>query len=204
MSKHILITVACSVLSGLIGFYIGTRYKKEEREEAVREAITEMRSHYKKKIKEKEEEYREKVCLFEEPKNPGRENLKNKPDLKDLAEEIQKRDLEEEEEIEEPEERAPSRRVDDKHDRIEKPYVINELAFEDECIWYDKLSYTWYAGNSTLLNECDQVVEDSRDEIGEEALEALLSGEEKCVYVRNEVLEIDYEIEVIYDDYIEM
>lgn len=73
-----------------------------------------------------------------------------------------------------------------------KPYVITE----DEVDAYMNYSITqWnYYADGVLTDENNEVVEDVSTTIGKEAFEHLKKTSESAIYVRNDLLELDYEI----------
>ena len=72
-----------------------------------------------------------------------------------------------------------------------KPYVIKPDELGDEQ--YDICVLTYYA-DKVLANDWDEVVEDVDGTVGKDNLKTFGQYEEDCVYVRNDELELDYEI----------
>jgi hypothetical protein len=77
------------------------------------------------------------------------------------------------------------------------PYVIHRDERDDDAA-YDEVTYTYYEGDDVLCNERDEIIsQEDRDRlIGEVNLEKFGhgSGDPYVVYIRNDQLEIDYEI----------
>lgn len=72
-----------------------------------------------------------------------------------------------------------------------KPYVIRPDELGDEQ--YDICVLTYYA-DGVLTNDYDDVIEDVEGTVGKDSLESFGEYEDDAVYVRNDELEIDYEI----------
>ena len=76
------------------------------------------------------------------------------------------------------------------------PYVISDEQFSEENAHFDKISLTYYEDDCTLADEGDEIITDVDDTVGRENLDKFgeLSGDPEVVYVRNEKLDIDYEV----------
>ena len=87
-------------------------------------------------------------------------------------------------------------RVDDSPpEDIGEPYVITFEQFNEEYDRYDKETMTYYAGDDTLADECEGIVDDVNDLVGDSLSRFGENSEDPdVVYVRNDSLEIDYEI----------
>lgn len=73
------------------------------------------------------------------------------------------------------------------------PYIINYEDFNTGAPEYDKLSVEFYSYDHVLVDEVGNVL--SIDEtVGAPAVDKLEKGEEDVIFVRNEWLEIDYEL----------
>jgi hypothetical protein len=76
------------------------------------------------------------------------------------------------------------------------PYIISHDEFMENSFQHDQNSITWYAGDETLADERDAMVEDVARLVG--GVENLRFGhgsrDSKIVYIRNEALEMDLEI----------
>jgi hypothetical protein len=79
---------------------------------------------------------------------------------------------------------------------IMKPHVITLEEFAEEMDNYDKLTIYYYEDDDTLADEDEQIIEDIANIIGDEALSRFGDGSDdpEVVYVRNDKLEIDYEV----------
>lgn len=83
-----------------------------------------------------------------------------------------------------------------KHRSPGRPYVISHdeyFASEEE---YDNISLTYYEEDDTLVDERDSPINEVDKVVGDEALARFGHGskDKNVVYIRNEKLEIDYEI----------
>lgn len=85
----------------------------------------------------------------------------------------------------------PSEEREDNIDHT-KPYVITEEEV-DAYMNYSITQWNYYA-DGVLTDENNEVVEDVSTTIGKEAFEHLKKTSESAIYVRNDLLELDYEI----------
>jgi len=85
-----------------------------------------------------------------------------------------------------------------KSEFIEPPYVISQELFMNSDTEYEQYTMTWYAGDSTLVNQSDRVVEkkDIDVTVGRANMEKFgeQSGDPNVVYIRSEALEMDFEV----------
>lgn len=86
--------------------------------------------------------------------------------------------------------------VDLPPDDPDGPYVINKDMFFENQSGYKQITLTWFAGDNILMDENDGVVETVAENVGERNLTRFgyLSGDTNVVYIRNERLEVDFEI----------
>jgi hypothetical protein len=76
----------------------------------------------------------------------------------------------------------------------DRPYQITTLEFAENETGYDQVSVTWYAGDNILTADDDSLVDDHKC-VGDHNLELFgTSQDPNIVYVRNERLQVDYEI----------
>jgi hypothetical protein len=77
----------------------------------------------------------------------------------------------------------------------DQPYIITEEEYLQNDPEHDQVSITYYAGDDTLADVQDIVIED-HDRIGVDNLVRFGHGNKNphLLYVRNEVLELDFEI----------
>lgn len=78
----------------------------------------------------------------------------------------------------------------------ENPFIISVEEFMEERHDLEKVTLTYYEGDDVLCDDRDVAILDYEKSIGNDALSKFgeLSKEPNVVYVRNEQLEIDYEI----------
>lgn len=78
----------------------------------------------------------------------------------------------------------------------EEPYIISEDEFSMERKEYDKVTLGYFTVDDTLCDENDVPIDDIERVVGRDALSNFgrYSRNPDIVYVRNEFLEIDYEI----------
>lgn len=79
---------------------------------------------------------------------------------------------------------------------VNTPYVIPVQAYMDGEELYNQFTFTYYAGDKTLVNEADEVVEDINGVVGFHNLDKFgeESGNTDTVYIRNDRLESEYEL----------
>lgn len=87
------------------------------------------------------------------------------------------------------------------------PYLISEEQYSTENMHYEKREFRYYEDDDTLCNEEDEVLE-TRYSVTEEAITELLSLDDdykahhdEIIYVRNDMLKIDYEVQLIHGSY---
>jgi len=78
----------------------------------------------------------------------------------------------------------------------DKPYIIHHDEYFENETEYEQGSLTYYEGDDTLVDEKDMPVGDDTNVVGDDALTAFGHGskDKNVVYVRNESLEMDFEI----------
>lgn len=74
---------------------------------------------------------------------------------------------------------------------MDKPYIIAPEEFGEND--YETISLTYYA-DRVLADEMDEVIDNVDDIVGSESLEHFGEYEDDSVFVRNDRLEVDYEI----------
>lgn len=81
------------------------------------------------------------------------------------------------------------------NDNVE-PYVISIEQFSEENDHYDKSTIYFYEDDETLADENEEIIQDILSVIGGSALSSFGcgSGDREIVYVRNDKMEIDYEV----------
>lgn len=78
----------------------------------------------------------------------------------------------------------------------DKPYILHHDEYFENETDYEQASLTYYEGDDTLVDEKDMPVGDDSAVVGDDALTAFGHGskDKNVVYVRNESLEMDFEI----------
>lgn len=119
-----------------------------------------------------------------------------KPDLEALVKNIQ-----EELEDEEPEE------LDESPDPT-KPYLITREGYEEEFLTHQKVIYHYYEDDDILTEAENEKIITANPEkfLGPDALDSFgkQEADPDFVHVRNEVLGVDYEIQMIHHSYAEV
>lgn len=83
------------------------------------------------------------------------------------------------------------------------PYVIHRMEFEEDFPEYTQLQWTYYANGNVLLDERDELVVRPELVVGEANLKLFGHGSEEAntVYIRNDRLEIEWEITRTFNSY---
>lgn len=78
----------------------------------------------------------------------------------------------------------------------ERPYIISEEEYDQGEPGYETSSMTWYDGDDTLADDQDMTVPDPDSVVGSDNLTRFGYGsnDSKVLYVRNDNLELDFEI----------
>lgn len=78
----------------------------------------------------------------------------------------------------------------------EAPYILNKDEYEQNESGYTQVTLTYYAGDETLCDERDDVIEEQDDTIGLYNLKRFghWSEDARVVYVRNDVKQLEFEI----------
>lgn len=76
------------------------------------------------------------------------------------------------------------------------PYVIKQSTYMENDVGHTQCTLTYFAGDQTLVDEREQIVDDVDDMVGEDNLERFgqKSKDPNVVYVRNDVTQMDFEI----------
>lgn len=80
----------------------------------------------------------------------------------------------------------------------ERPYIISEEEFDQNETEYEQSHMTWYDGDDTLADDQDMTVPDPDTIVGSDNLTRFGYGanDQNSLYVRNDALEIDFEIKL--------
>jgi hypothetical protein len=82
------------------------------------------------------------------------------------------------------------------HSPKQHPYVITVEQFGEEMDHYDKITIYFYEDDEVLTDENEEVITDVSAIVGDDALYSFGdgSGDAEIVYVRNDKMQIDYEV----------
>lgn len=215
MNKYV--WMAIGAVAGSIATYI---IMKDEFERIADEEIESVRESYKKreeakqKVKENDEkknsymetlkEVTEKSGYFnygslaseakktEKTKDEKEKAAESKPEKHNIFKDYKDSDAEDEEdENEEKYYRELSRPAEKESD---KPYTITPELFVQDKREYDKITLEYYDDGFLVEEISNDVVSDIASVIGYDSLNKFGEYEEDVVYVRNDVLETDYEV----------
>jgi len=84
-----------------------------------------------------------------------------------------------------------------------EPYAISLEEFSEEMDHFEKSTIYYYDEDDTLADEQEEMIQDVLAIIGPEVLDHLQQAKSDVVYVRNEKMQIDYEIIVLDKSYAE-
>jgi hypothetical protein len=78
----------------------------------------------------------------------------------------------------------------------DEPHIISLEEFAEEKVYYDKITLSFYEDDEVLTDEGEEIIDDPVALVGEDALQSfgVMSEDPEVVYVRNDNLQIDYEI----------
>ena len=140
---------------------------------------------------ENEEPIEEEVETVEETEEPITvAKPKDKPDIFEYARKLQDMEYTNYSNVENNTEGVTKNVI--KHNEIKEPYVISPAEFGTED-GYDTISLNYYA-DGVLADDMDDVVDDIDGTVGYDALTRFGEYEDDSVFVRNEALQVDYEI----------
>jgi len=75
------------------------------------------------------------------------------------------------------------------------PYIINEAEFMENETGYEQMTLTWFSEDETLVDDGEQIFENLDMKVGRENLNKFGEQEDpSCMYVRNDITRIEYEI----------
>jgi len=92
-----------------------------------------------------------------------------------------------------------------KHRTKTTPYVISHDEFMENEEEHSQVSVTYFEGDNVITDEKDEILEDVDNTIGEVNLEKFGHGskDSKIVYVRNDRLDLDFEVVLSHGKYTE-
>lgn len=166
------------VAGSVVGSAITWKIVKEKYEQLARDEIETIREFYSKKLEELESEKSKNdrglhITAKLDPKTA--EFLSEKQVYSDMVHELGYSNNEEEGDPE----------------TMGRPYVISPEEFGEND--YETISLTYYA-DKVLADDMDEIVDDVDAIIGRDSLNHFGEYEEDSVFVRNDALQVDYEI----------
>ena len=86
------------------------------------------------------------------------------------------------------------------------PYLISEKQFSEECPSYQKLVVMYYRGDDVLTDDSEAPISDIRGTVGLGTLGKFGQDPDNpnVIFVRNDRIEVDFEICLDYGSYIEV
>lgn len=206
--------IAIGLASFSIGVLIGVRLESDKKDKEYQEKIKELRDHYNRKTKcreneeQKEDIYKKTIADYsEESETPEFNKEKKAPSFEKLVNEMMENKKQVEEilaESESPQEEYDDEMTEDDIDREEwetksiwaaekkDPYIITFDEYEQHPEM-DKITLLFYEGDGTLTTEDEELIEDVKGAVGN-CLDDFEYSDENTMFVRNKKLGIDYEI----------
>lgn len=89
------------------------------------------------------------------------------------------------------------------YDKMDRPYVISPDDFGDPDVGYDTESLDYFEGDGVLTDSFGEVVENVDELVGADFANHFGDYEEHSVFIRNDEMEVDYEILRDYRSYSE-
>lgn len=155
---------------------------KERYNKMVNEEVASFKEEYKERMEEKKAATSELEKTAESFKKAAEEAQKAAKTLNEYRNLVDSEGYSYDDEKGEPDEPSETRK---------KPYVIRPEELGDEQ--YSICVLTYYA-DGVLTNDYDEVIENIEGTVGKESLKTFGQYEEDAIYVRNDELELDYEI----------
>lgn len=195
------------IIYGAVGFLIGAVsgafgariYLKNRYEALADKEIDEVKKMYLEKEIELEskisEEKPKKKKASTKKKETKSEKTEEKP--KRVKQKINYNDISRKEEEVKAENEAPE------EEEPAEPYEITFQEFDDEHPEYDKINLSYYDEDGSLVTDDEEIV-DADDTIGVENLDKFVSDEMNEMYVRNNAISTDYDIALVYGNYVKM
>lgn len=164
------------------GFGCGYLYFKKKYEQKADEEIESVKSYYAEKFKKE----KSRIDKLEEDSKAIDNVIKEYSKTEEHKKINYHKPVKEEEEIVKAEAESPE------EDEPTKPYLITEEEFLNDKNEYDKISLTYYSFDDVLADECDEMI-DIEENISSDIYNQIASSDED-LYVRNNVLQTDFEI----------
>lgn len=130
--------------------------------------------------------------LAEHINNGGYALASETPTVVNVFVEAKKREPVEEDE----EEYVPGTFADNPNRDDPEPIIITELEYMQDEEDYEKLSISWFPGDRVLVDSKEQPIADVESTVGYNNLNTLSPTEQTVIYVRNNRLQMDFEIAI--------
>jgi hypothetical protein len=180
--KNALLLTSGLAIGGVAGYFATKKMLEVKFENELSEQISEVKEYY--KLLRKEDE-------FSTPETVPTVNYEK------IIKEYSQETDEEETDVDEPESVEEVEYTEEVEERnTDLPYIISVEEFMLDRPNYDKNTVTYFDVDDVLCDEREQVIPDVENMVGNEAFTKFgeKSGDTKVVYVRNEKLEMDFEI----------
>lgn len=201
MEQKVLLPIAIAfTLGGGLGYLIASKIAEAHWQEIAHDEIEDVKSYYQKKYESEEAvaEVDEKMAyrkLAREYVKPSPSEVVRRATAKDILEDDEEE--EPEEEIEEVEE-VEVEQVEELPEKQPEPFLIGyeDFIFDNN---YDKIDLYYYRFDDVVCDVNDRVYVHPEDQLGEQWLKDL--KKKTMTFVRNDQLEIDYEIHSLSKSY---
>ena len=82
------------------------------------------------------------------------------------------------------------------------PYLIDKSDYDLTCSNYDKITLLYYIADDIVINEDNEIEGNVRSLVGDMiSEEGFDQNDEEVMYVRNDKLTSDFEIQKVYSEY---
>lgn len=173
MSKDILTKGLLFTVGAAIGSLVTWKLVKTKYEQITNEEIDSMKEYYEEKYSTKEDDKEEKLSVEE---------------IRDKIQELRENNERVIAECESDEEN----KEEEDEEEVEKPYVI-----EPEEIWeqeYPTITLTYFEADDILADESNKIIKNIDELVGEDFADHFGEYEDDSVYVKNDRLQVYYEI----------
>lgn len=206
MEQKVLLPIAIAfTLGGGLGYLIASKIAEAHWQEIAHDEIEDVKSYYQKKYESEEavaeaDEKKTYRKLAREYVKPSPSEVARRATAKDILEDEESEyfpNLPEEESEEEVEE-EPEEEVEKLPEKQPEPFLIGyeDFIFDND---YDKIDLYYYRFDDVVCDVNDRVYVHPEDQLGEQWLKDL--KKKTMTFVRNDQLEIDYEIHSLSKSY---
>ena len=195
MNKDLLIKGMIFLAGGAIGSVVTWKLVKTKYEQLANEEIESVREYYNKKkgtlSKDENQEAGKKLVEDAKEENENPDELS----IQEIRERVQELGYINDRVMEE----KKNKKEDEKS--MDKPYVIApEESWEQD---YPTLTLTYYEGDGVLANDRNEIIENIDELVGEDFADHFGEYEDDSVYIRNDGMQVYYEILRDYGKYSE-